>query len=254
MSRRHLILLFIAFPALSHCEWKAYITTLSRGLSDEWWPIGVPASLGWRREPEGAIFFPSWDQRLLNSKQNEITKETLKPGCSPISWMIIYDHGFRHEHDWHYHGFFDVFFSIKMTMNWGLIPTSIPSWAHPCQASMLWPVWLVPPSRRRIYKALRRPGRKNSPESQCVFKGFLCEGLRDWGCHWLSPKSLSYLSYAYTGYPCLVCFWTLEHWNVQGNIDKHQLTSLISKWMSIPPYDIWVNYNDLTGLPHWNNG
>ena len=113
--------------------------------------------------------------------------------------------------------FFWCFFSIKMTMNWGLIHPSPPG---RCQASMLWPVWLVPPSRRRIYKALRRPGRKNSPESQCVFKGFLCEGLRDWGCHWLSPKSLSYLSYAYTGYPCLVCFWTLEHWNVQGNIDK----------------------------------
>ena len=68
---------------------------------------------------------------------------------------------------------FLMFFAMKMTMNWGLIHPSPPG---RCQASMLWPVWLVPPSRRRIYKALRRPGRKNSPESHGVFKGFLCEG------------------------------------------------------------------------------
>jgi len=124
MSRLHLILLFIAFPALSHCEWKAYITTLSRGLSDEWWPIGVPASLGWRREPEGAIFFPSWDQRLLNSKRDdERNFETrLLPNfmddhiLSPWTWLTL---------SW----FFDVF-CHEDDHELGVNP-SIPSWALP---------------------------------------------------------------------------------------------------------------------------
>ena len=107
MCRSHLMLLFIPLPAWARCEWKAYITTLSRGISDEWWPLGVAKS--WL-EGGGAIFFPSWDQRDLNSTQNETTRGF------EIRQLTKFDgsYCFCHSHDPHDHEIL------------GLIPTSIP--------------------------------------------------------------------------------------------------------------------------------